>query len=131
MDGLRWYLLLFGLFVVGGVYLYSRVQRNKIEKEDSIPDELERHEPSLDGEPLPEPTEPGFDDYADADACAMENSAFSTNTTALMRARSYLVRQASWSQAVSTWPTSRTRKVRASACSWYCPVPLTVLRPLT
>jgi len=70
MDGLRWYLLLFGLFVVAGVYLYSRVQRNKAEKEDSIPDELERHEPSLDGQPVPDSSEPAFGDYADDDADA-------------------------------------------------------------
>jgi cell division protein ZipA len=70
MDGLRWYLLLFGLFVVGGVYLYSRAQRNKAEKEDSIPDDFERHEPSLDGESVPEPLEPTFDDNADSETDA-------------------------------------------------------------
>jgi len=54
MDGLRWYLLLFGLFVVAGVYLYSRMQRNKADSGDSVSDELPRQEPSLDGESLPE-----------------------------------------------------------------------------
>jgi len=63
MDGLRWYLLLFGLFVVAGVYLYSRMQRNKSDRESTVPDEIERHEPSLDGESLPEPVEPGIDGY--------------------------------------------------------------------
>ena len=38
MDGLRWYLLLFGLFVVAGVYLYSRAQRNKTDAEGTMPD---------------------------------------------------------------------------------------------
>ena len=63
MDGLRWYLLLFGLFVVAGVYLYSRVQRNKADNENPVADELERHEPSLDGESLPGPAEPTIDEY--------------------------------------------------------------------
>ncbi len=31
MDGLRWLLLLVGLFVVAGVYLYTRFQRGNIE----------------------------------------------------------------------------------------------------
>ena len=67
MDGLRWYLLLFGLFVVAGVYLYSRMQRNKVDKADSIPDELVRQEPSLDGEGLPESVEPTIDEYQQED----------------------------------------------------------------
>jgi len=33
MDGLRWLLLLFGILVVAGVYLYSRRERDKPEKE--------------------------------------------------------------------------------------------------
>lgn len=63
MDGLRWYLLLFGLFVVAGVYLYSRMQRNKADSGDSVSDELPRQEPSLDGESLPEPVEPTIDEF--------------------------------------------------------------------
>jgi len=45
MDGLRWLLLLFGLLVIAGVYLYSR--RKKSTEDDAVaPD---RVEPSLDG----------------------------------------------------------------------------------
>jgi len=33
MDGLRWLLLLFGILVIAGVYLYSRRERDKPEKE--------------------------------------------------------------------------------------------------
>lgn len=50
MDGLRWFLLLFGLVVVAGVYLYSRRDRQQEDDGDS-PDEVrQRLEPSLDGE---------------------------------------------------------------------------------
>lgn len=56
MDGLRWLLLLFGLVVIAGVYLYSRRERSDSgEKEGPVA----RVEPSLDGETpsaeLPEP----------------------------------------------------------------------------
>lgn len=49
MDGLRWLLLLFGLLVVAGVYLYSRHQRDRTEK--ALPKIISerRMEPSLDG----------------------------------------------------------------------------------
>lgn len=67
MDGLRWYLLLFGLFVVVGVYLHSRMQRSKAANENLSADESERHEPSLDGESLPESLEPAIDEYQDED----------------------------------------------------------------
>ena len=51
MDDLRWFLLLFGLIVVVGVYLYSRRERTQ-EEDDDTPGEIqERLEPSLDGEP--------------------------------------------------------------------------------
>jgi cell division protein ZipA len=62
MDGLRWYLLLFGLFVVAGVYLYSRTQRDKADAEGTMPDAFERQEPSLDGESLSQPAEPTLDE---------------------------------------------------------------------
>lgn len=55
MDGLRWTLLIFGLLVVAGVYLYSRQQRSKADKAASRREETERHEPSLDGQNLQEP----------------------------------------------------------------------------
>ena len=54
MDGLRWLLLLFGLLVIAGVYLYSR-------REKAVPDEgeepLDRVEPGMDGidDPVAEP----------------------------------------------------------------------------
>lgn len=44
MDGLRWLLLLFGLAVVAGVYLYSRKEREKPEQPATTP---EREEPGL------------------------------------------------------------------------------------
>jgi cell division protein ZipA len=46
MDGLRWLLLLFGLLVVAGVYLYSRREKMLTEDDDAIP---HRVTPSLDG----------------------------------------------------------------------------------
>ncbi len=45
MDGLRWLLLLVGLLVIGGVYLYSRREKAPAD-EDEVP--LDRVEPSLD-----------------------------------------------------------------------------------
>jgi len=52
MDGLRWLLLLFGLLVIAGVYLYSRREKQKVE--DVVEDEsVERREPTLD-EDLPD-----------------------------------------------------------------------------
>jgi len=45
MDGLRWLLLLVGLLVIGGVYLYSRREKAPVD-EDEAP--LDRVEPSLD-----------------------------------------------------------------------------------
>jgi cell division protein ZipA len=50
MDGLRWFLLLFGLVVVVGVYLYSRRERQQEEDDDSLNEVQQRLEPSLDGE---------------------------------------------------------------------------------
>jgi cell division protein ZipA len=49
MDGLRWLLLLFGLLVVAGVYLFSRHQRDRTER--ALPKIISegRVEPSLDG----------------------------------------------------------------------------------
>ena len=46
MDGLRWWLLLFGLLVIAGVYFYSR--REQIQSEDKLATSP-RVEPSLDG----------------------------------------------------------------------------------
>ena len=38
MDGLRWLLLLFGLLVISGVYIYSRRERTKAIDQDSTRD---------------------------------------------------------------------------------------------
>lgn len=50
MDGLRWLLLFFGALVIGGVYLYSRRERNKPEKE--LPVVRPRVPPTLSDEAL-------------------------------------------------------------------------------
>lgn len=47
MDGLRWLLLGFGLFVVAGVYLYTRYQRGRAENQEEERTAGERVEPSL------------------------------------------------------------------------------------
>jgi len=46
MDGLRWLLLLFGLLVIGGVYLYSRREKKSPKADVKSPS---RVEPTLDG----------------------------------------------------------------------------------
>ena len=50
MDGLRWLLLLFGVLVIAGVYIYSRYQRARTDKAPSSQTSRERVEPSLGGE---------------------------------------------------------------------------------
>jgi len=72
MDGLRWLLLLVGLFVVAGVYLYTRFQRGSNEEstEDEIEEETsgERVEPSFDSLSAPDADtlpEPAIADDAD------------------------------------------------------------------
>ena len=40
MDGLRWLLLLFGLLVIAGVYLYSRRERDKPPADDVLPERV-------------------------------------------------------------------------------------------
>lgn len=50
MDGLRWLLLLFGVLVVAGVYVYSRYQRNRTDDAPSQKTSPDRAEPSLDGD---------------------------------------------------------------------------------
>ncbi len=47
MDGLRWLLLLFGVLVIAGVYIYSRYQRAGSDKALSAQTSRERVEPSL------------------------------------------------------------------------------------
>ena len=55
MDGLRWLLLLFGLLVIAGVYLYSRREKSEPVEKVVTPGE-ERLEPTIGGEksPIPE-----------------------------------------------------------------------------
>ena len=48
MDGLRWLLLLVGLFVVAGVYLYTRFQRDRTEDQSESELSSDRFESSLD-----------------------------------------------------------------------------------
>jgi len=64
MDGLRWLLLVVGLFVVVGVYLYTRYQRGN--SEDPTEEEMpgDRVEPSLAGINASE-SEPVIDDEDD------------------------------------------------------------------
>ena len=49
MDGLRWLLLLFGLLVIAGVYLYSRREKSRSAARDEQP--AERLEPVLEDTP--------------------------------------------------------------------------------
>ena len=67
MDGLRWLLLVSGLVIVAGVYLYTRYQRKKLE--DSPQQDLfaDRREPSIPGS-RQEPVISVFDDDSDPDA---------------------------------------------------------------
>ena len=53
MDGLRWLLLLFGVLVIAGVYVYSRRERDRTERPARRKPE-ERVEPSLDAASVPE-----------------------------------------------------------------------------
>jgi cell division protein ZipA len=73
MDGLRWLLLIFGLFVVAGVYLYTRYQRNRsaADIEDQSADR--RQEPSF-GE-IEESGDRGTDELADDSRTAESTAA--------------------------------------------------------
>jgi cell division protein ZipA len=68
MDGLRWLLLLFGVLVIAGVYVYSRRERDRAERPARV-QPGKRVEPSLEASPLPEPDEATFepDDPAEPD----------------------------------------------------------------
>ena len=62
MDGLRWWLLIFGLVVVAGVYLYTRYQRKQAAdspQQDLFADRKEPAIPSQRKEPV---LSPGIDD---------------------------------------------------------------------
>jgi len=67
MDGLRWLLLIFGLFVVAGVYFYTRYQRQRAQdspqqdlfaESDKSPRKKRRTEPVISEPATPNP-EPG------------------------------------------------------------------------
>ena len=49
MDGLRWWLLFFGILVIAGVYIYSRREKAKA---DDAADNVERVEPTLQAQKL-------------------------------------------------------------------------------
>jgi cell division protein ZipA len=74
MDGLRWLLLVFGVLVIAGVYLYSRRERDRADEPPSSSDaEIPaiRVEPSLgtpDGTHDAESDEPALGDEPDPDA---------------------------------------------------------------
>ena len=59
MDGLRWWLLFFGVLVIAGVYLYSRRERDKPAQEER---EEPRVAPTIGGD------EPAADDSQDSDS---------------------------------------------------------------
>jgi cell division protein ZipA len=69
MDGLRWWLLLFGLLVVAGVYFYTRFQRTRPDEPLLRPDAT-RLEPSIGGTPDSESddmgTEPPSGEFSNA-----------------------------------------------------------------
>lgn len=57
MDGLRWLLLIFGLLVIAGVYIYSRRERTKTKDQEPTADRLEPslHDDTLTPSPDAEP----------------------------------------------------------------------------
>ena len=72
MDGLRWLLLLVGLLVVAGVYLYSRREKAPTDG-DEVP--LDRVEPSLDDpDPADEPFLVDEEDSTEDDSVEVEET---------------------------------------------------------
>ena len=72
MDGLRWLLLLFGLLVVVGVYLYSRRERERDRERDGEQTprrapRTDRVEPSLNGASATSDVELQEEQYVDSD----------------------------------------------------------------
>lgn len=68
MDGLRWMLLLIGLFVVAGVYFYTRYQRARAEASPQGDLFTERLEPPVKKAPKLVREEPVLEDSADEPA---------------------------------------------------------------
>ena len=64
MDGLRWLLLLFGVLVIAGVYLYSRRERDKPPQEQA---------------PAPSVTPTLGDEYSESDAPETDSTAAETD----------------------------------------------------
>lgn len=79
MDGLRWLLLVAGVLVIAGVYLYSRIERDKPAKKV---DAGRRVEPTLEGsESAPDSAgidDSDYSDNADDDIDAPDESAIDT-----------------------------------------------------
>jgi cell division protein ZipA len=75
MDDLRWFLLLFGLIVVVGVYLYGRRERQSADTDDAGGEIPSRLEPSLDGEPDADELAAGDDSPAAEDTDENASSA--------------------------------------------------------
>ena len=73
MDGLRWLLLLFGLLVIAGVYLYSRREKNFDEDDEASP---QRVAPSLDAVDFLEDADPSPSIHDDE---VVEESAVATD----------------------------------------------------
>lgn len=69
MEGLRWWLLLFGLLVIAGVYLYSRREKNEPTEESVDPSEP-RVEPTLGGD---DSDELGDDDEYQIDSPSIDD----------------------------------------------------------
>jgi cell division protein ZipA len=74
MDGLRWLLLFFGILVIAGVYLYSRRERDKPEREELEgpriaprlgDDDLAAAEPAFDELPVDEAQDPDEPEQCD------------------------------------------------------------------
>ncbi len=76
MDGLRWLLLFFGLLVIAGVYLYSRRENSKPDKQQVLPP---RVEPRLEGSESTD--EPDADEAVDKPSAADEETGADTDET--------------------------------------------------
>lgn len=74
MDGLRWLLLLIGLFVVAGVYLYTRRERDRKNAPEEAPPLPERLEPLLTANDSPESDPDGSQQDTEVTEAAAEES---------------------------------------------------------
>ena len=76
MDGLRWLLLLFGLLVIGGVYLYSLYSRQEKPEKSPKPTAPHRLEPSIEAAAQDAVLS---DSSADADGPSFDETQFDEN----------------------------------------------------